>query len=315
MEVPGRQRDHARVHGWWIRHHVAAPQFVRIPTTEITITCARLSKLAPGTPAIEDARMFDWNYWLEIFTTRASQLTMRRPGRDDWISDEECSLIAGSIATFQLGEQSEGRTLLRFSEKFAARHGVPALPAVTALFIKEEQSHAAQLKEFMLANGIPLKKKSWTDSIFRVLRKLAGFEAAVTVLVTAEMIGFVYYRALARATESRCLKAICRAMCADESVHLRYETQLLMTLRGGRGPLMRRIVERAHRVLLTASALIVYFDHRRVLKHVGYDPQTFVRDCRAVYRMVMHNRMYRPRARDTASGPASRECGLAANDM
>jgi hypothetical protein len=249
--------------------------------------------------------MFDWNYWLEIFTTRAAQLTMRHPERDDWLSDEECRRISGSIATFQLGEQSEGRTLLRFSEKFAARRGIPALPPVTALFIKEEQHHAAQLKVFMLANGIPLKQKSWTDSIFRVLRKLAGFEAAVTVLVTAEMIGFVYYRALARATDSRCLKAICRSMCADESVHLRYETQLLVTLRGKRGPVLRRLVERAHRVLLTCSALIVYFDHRGVLKHVGYNPTSFVRDCRAVYRMVMHNRTYRPRARDTAGNPAA----------
>lgn len=249
--------------------------------------------------------MFDWNYWLEIFTARAPQLTIRQPGRDDWLSDEECARIAGSIATFQLGEQSEGRALLRFAEKFALRHGIAALPAVTALFIKEEQHHAAQLREFMLANGIRLKQRSWTDSIFRVLRKLAGFEAAVTVLVTAEMIGFVYYRALARATESRCLKAICRGMCADESLHLRYETQLLTTLRGERGPLLRRLVDRGHRALLTVSALIVYLDHRRVLKHVGYHPRSFVRDCRAVYRMVMHNRLYRPRTRDVAGSAAS----------
>ena len=113
--------------------------------------------------------MFDWNYWLEIFTTRAAQLIIRRPERDDWLGDEECRRIGGSRATFQLGEQSEGRTLLRFSEKFATQRDIPALPAVTALFIREEQHHAAQLKEFMLANGIPLKKKSWTDSIFRVL--------------------------------------------------------------------------------------------------------------------------------------------------
>ena len=137
-----------------------------------------------------------------------------------------------------------------------------------------------------------------------MLRKLAGFEAAVTVLVTAEMIGFVYYRALARATDSRCLKAISRGMCADESVHLRYETQLLMTLRGERNPLLRRLVEVAHRLLLTCSALIVYYDHRHVLKHVGYKPRGFVRDCRAVYRMVMHSRAYRPRARDTAGDAA-----------
>jgi hypothetical protein len=249
--------------------------------------------------------MFDWNYWLEIFEARVPQLVIQRQQPADWLSDEDCKRIAGSIATFQLGEQSEGRTLLRFAEDFALEKNLPALPRVTALFIKEEQHHAAQLKEFMIANGIPLKKKSWTDSIFRVLRKLAGFEAAVTVLVTAEMIGFVYYRALARATSSACLKTICRTMCADESLHLRYETQLLMTLRGERGPLLRRAVEFARRTLLVVSARIVFWDHRRVLKHVGYDARTFRRDCQAIYRMVMRNGMYRPRARDSQGTIAS----------
>jgi hypothetical protein len=249
--------------------------------------------------------MFDWNYWLEIFTARASRLVVHRPERDDWLSDAEHRRIAASIATFQLGEQSEGRTLLKFSAEFAAARDLPALPAVTALFIKEEQHHAAQLKAYMLANGIPLKQRSWTDSIFRVLRKLAGFEAAVTVLVTAEMIGFVYYRALARATESRCLKTICRSMCADESLHLRYETQLLMTIRVQHGPLRRRFVAWLHRCLLTVSACVVFHDHRRVLRHAGYDLATFVRDCRATYRMVMRTGVYRPRLRDSAGKPAS----------
>jgi len=244
--------------------------------------------------------MFDWNYWLEIFQARAPALVIHRAPQSDRLSNAERSRIAGSIATFQLGEQSEGRTLLKFAERFSARRNLPALPQVTALFIKEEQHHAAQLKEFMLANGIPLKQRSWTDSIFRVLRKLAGFEAAVTVLVTAEMIGYVYYRALARATNSRCLKTICRTMCTDESLHLRYETQLLMTLRGRRNPLFRRVVEFMHRTLLVVSAHIVFHDHKRVLAHVGYDAKSFRRDCRAIYRMVMHGGTRLPKARDAA---------------
>jgi hypothetical protein len=152
----------------------------------------------------------------------------------------------------------------------------------------------------MLANGIPLKQVNWTDSIFRRIRKLAGYEAAVTVLVTAEMIGFVYYRALARATASRGLKSICRQMCADESVHLRYETQLLMTLRGERGTMARGLVDGAHRLLLSVAAFVVFHDHRRVLRHVGYDARSFHADCRAIHRMVMRHGAYRPRQRDTS---------------
>ena len=77
----------------------------------------------------------------------------------------------------------------------------------------------------------PSRHRNWTDSIFRRIRKLAGYEAAVTILVTAEMIGFVYYRALARATDSPSLKihlpgdvrrrsrapALRRRNCVDDS--------------------------------------------------------------------------------------------------
>ena len=149
--------------------------------------------------------MFDWNYWLELFEARARNLVIRRPPPEDRLSNAERVRIGNSLGTFQLGEQSEGRTLQSFAERFAARRGIAELPAVTALFIKEEQHHAAQLAEFMRANAIPLKRRNWTDSVFRRIRKLAGYEAAVTILVTAEMIGFVYYRALARATDwARC---------------------------------------------------------------------------------------------------------------
>ena len=118
--------------------------------------------------------MFDWSYWRDLFEQRAHGLVIHKPAPDDQLTVAERELIADSIATFQLGEQSEGRTLQAFAEIFAARRGIPALPAVTALFIREEQHHAAQLAEFMRTNGIPLKRRNWTDSIFRRIRKLAG---------------------------------------------------------------------------------------------------------------------------------------------
>jgi len=73
-----------------------------------------------------------------------------------------------------------------------------------------------------------------------------------------------------------------------------------MTLRGDRGPVTRRLVDAAHRLLLSASSLVVFMDHRRVLRHVGYDIRTFHADCRAIHRMVMRYGTYRPRERDAA---------------
>ena len=231
--------------------------------------------------------MFDWNYWLAEFEARVPRLVVAPVPPGSALTNQERARIRDSIATFQLGEQSEGRTLLRFASEFGARRGCPEIARVTALFIREEQHHAAQLRAFMLAHGLPLKERNWTDSIFRRIRRLAGFEAAVTILVTAEMIGFVYYRALARATDNPYLKTICRQMCADEAIHLRYEAQLLRTLRGPRPPWLRALVERAHRTFLGVTARIVFREHRRVLEFAGHDARSFRRDCQSLYRTVL----------------------------
>jgi hypothetical protein len=231
--------------------------------------------------------MFDWNYWLTEFEARAPRLVVARVPRDSLLTAEERRRIADSIGTFQLGEQSEGRTLLRFAREFGARHSCPALGRVTELFIREEQHHAAQLREFMLAHGVALKRRNWTDSIFRQIRRLAGFETAVTILVTAEMIGFVYYRALGRGTRNAYLRTICRQMCADEAIHLRYEAQLLRTLRGARPRWLRVLVEQAHRTFVAVTARLVFREHRAVLEFAGHDVRSFVSDCRSLYRTVL----------------------------
>ena len=231
--------------------------------------------------------MFDWNYWLGEFEARVSRLVVASVPRNSVLTREERIRIADSIGTFQLGEQSEGRTLLRFAREFGARHACPELGRVTELFIREEQHHAAQLREFMIAHGIALKQRNWTDSIFRQIRRLAGFETAVTILVTAEMVGFVYYRALGRATQNNYLRTICRQMCADEAIHLRYEAQLLRTLRGARPSWLRAVVGLAHRTLLAIAARVVFREHRAVLEFAGHDTRSFVKDCRSLYRTVL----------------------------
>jgi hypothetical protein len=249
--------------------------------------------------------MFDWGYWLNEFEGRVPRLVVARVPRNSVLTSDERARIADSIGAFQLGEQSEGRTLLRFAREFGARHACPELGRVTELFIREEQHHAAQLREFMLAHGIVLKERNWTDSIFRRIRRLAGFETAVTILVTAEMVGFVYYRALARATQNSYLRTICRQMCADEAIHLRYEAQLLRTLRGQRPRWRRAGVELAHRTLLAIAARVVFREHRSVLEFAGYDLRGFRRDCTALYRTVLAVPRVRNRcARGSAQGSA-----------
>ena len=78
--------------------------------------------------------------------------------------------IAGSIATFQLGEQSSGANLLRAAYRFAQEQDAPEVARITELLIREEQQHAALLRSFMSTHGISTKQHDWTDRIFRRLK-------------------------------------------------------------------------------------------------------------------------------------------------
>ena len=199
----------------------------------------------------------------------------------------ERHLIAPSIATFQLGEQSAGSNLLRAAYHFAQQHSAPQVARITELLIREEQQHAALLKGFMAAHGIPTRQHHWTDRIFRRIRKLAELELALGVLLTAELIGNVYYRALENATDCQRLRLLCRMMVADELAHIGFESDLLLSMRGQKAAPVRAGLDLAHRSFLAGTALVVWATHRAVLKKAGYGLLSFVRACDAQYRFYL----------------------------
>ncbi len=164
--------------------------------------------------------------WLACFERRASNPPELPNLRDlPLLSPPERDRIGRSLAIFQLGEQSGGHTLLALARRQATRDRSPALVRITELFVREEQRHAATLLEFMQANGIPRLERASTDGIFRILRRLAGFELAISVLVTAELIGLQFYRALLNSTGSKRLRAICSLFMQDEALHVAYESE------------------------------------------------------------------------------------------
>ena len=221
--------------------------------------------------------------WLNHFEYHAEHPRSIPGGLDDLLSADERALIASSIATFQLGEQSEGSTLACAAQRFACAHRIPSLVRIMELFIREEQRHAALLRSFMDDHHIPLKSRDWTDQLFRRARRLAGLELYLCVLITAELIGNVYYRALAAATGCQRLQVLCRALVADELVHVAFESQLLLALRAARPPGSQFTVRLIHRGFLAGTAWVVWWTHRSLLRHSGYDARTFVRLCLAQY--------------------------------
>jgi hypothetical protein len=221
--------------------------------------------------------------WLEYFQWNAEE-----PDTFPWQSREtlgegEAARIGKSLAAFQLGENSQGSALLRFAKEYGEGMGFALLPMITELFVKEERNHSALLGRFMDKHGIPRRDSDWTDSIFRRLRKPFGFEASISVLITAEIIALVYYRALREATSSRLLRAVCNKILEDEKAHVEYESALIRFARENRGPWRSRLWRQAHKVLFAGTVLVVYREHRRVLEDGGYPFIVFFDACWAEF--------------------------------
>jgi len=225
----------------------------------------------------------DLRVWLDHFEYHANHRSALPAGSTDGLTAYERRLIADSIATFQLGEQSEGRSLLRAAQEYEKAHSSAPLAQIVSLLIAEEQHHAALLGEFMNQHGIPRKRSQWTDHVFRFVRKLAGFELYLYVLMTAELIGKVYYRALEAATGCRQLQGLCHVIVADELAHVGFESDLLRSVHARQAPFSRALRSVAHRAFFTGASVVVWIGHGRVLRAAGYDMRTFLRACAAQY--------------------------------
>jgi hypothetical protein len=219
----------------------------------------------------------DFEIWLNHFEHHARHPRCVPHGLSDILTYDERRLIASSIATFQLGEQSEGRTLLRAAQRVAFGRGIPALVRIVELLIREEQRHAALLRTFMEDHHIALKRADWTDRVFRLVRRLAGLELYIYVLISAELIGIVYYRALEAATDCQRLRVLCRSLVSDELAHVGFESQLLLTLQAGRAAPVRSLMRLAHRAFFASTACVVWLTHRSVLCQGGYGARNFLR--------------------------------------
>ncbi|MBL7723022.1 MAG: ferritin-like domain-containing protein [Chitinophagaceae bacterium] len=174
--------------------------------------------------------------------------------------------ISQSIRQFQRGEHSEGKHFLQF----ALRMQDAGYMNTVKLFIKEEQDHAAILGKFMETEGIPKLGRDWLDTIFRRLRKLTGLEGSVTVLLTAEIIAMVYYKALFNATRSAILKQICLQVLKDEEMHLRFQSYTLECLYKHKREFASIFSRTVHHVLMAGTIFMVWIWHYRVLRQGGY---------------------------------------------
>lgn len=199
------------------------------------------------------------------------------------LTERERRIITPSIQQFQLGEGSRGQRLLERGQRFGRTVSDPLFAGALELFIREEQQHSRYLASFMESQRIPRLPRHWVDSIFRVLRGLAGLELSLTVLVTAEIIAVPYYRALRAATGSPILKTICTRILDDEANHLKYQASMLARVAASRPAGVRRALPQLHRLFLFGTSLVVWQDHKPVFEAGDYDFQRFQRETLAQF--------------------------------
>jgi hypothetical protein len=240
--------------------------------------------------------------WCAYFRGNAQNLlTLPWKRGAEW-SDEEKAALAASLQDFQLGESSEGRHLLARAQNYADDANDPDYAHAMQLFIREEQRHARALGEFLMLAEVPLLERTRLDSIFRWLRHRAGLALTITVLLTAEMIGTVYYQAVRRASRSKLLQRICDQLLRDEVQHTLFHAERLAIIRRGRSRFRNAWSRLWHRVLFGGSCVAVWIKHRRALRAGGLGFFSFWKACRAQMRKMrrmMNPQNYRFPARST----------------
>jgi len=203
----------------------------------------------------------DLKFWQTYFRKNRNHFSDIHWAVPDFLTETERRLITPSIQQFQKGENSEGRHFYDFSKSFPD----PLYLHCVELFIKEEQTHAKVLGQFMEKHQIPKLCRHWVDDCFRWLRKLSGLENTVAVLVTAEIIAKVYYQALRNCTSSLLLKKICAQILKDEDQHIIFQCSALAHFYPRKNLAGKFFTRTSHLTLMMGAVLIVWMYHRKVL--------------------------------------------------
>jgi hypothetical protein len=227
--------------------------------------------------------LIDLKVWRDHFEYHAGRHCVL-PGRSRHaLSSAHKRLIGRSIAAFQRREQTKGDWLIRAARRYQREHDIAPLARIVSLLVAEERHHAALLGGFMDQHGIPERPVKWLDRLEYRVRRAAGFELHVGALIASELIGKVYYRALEAATGCRQLQILCRMLVADELAHVGFESDLWRAMNERRSPAARTVANSFLRIHFTMAALLIWKQHRHVLKSAGYDMRSFMRACSAQF--------------------------------
>ncbi len=226
----------------------------------------------PAQQVAESRRSRVWCDYYRMNRTRLISIPWQR-GVD--LTVEERTVLIPSIQEFQLGESSDGANPKRLARLYAEATGDTHYQEAMNRFISEEHRHSRYLGRFLDLAGAPRLQSSWTDSIFRRLRRALGLELMLVTLLTAELISKVYYRALYSASSSELLRRICAQLLRDERKHVEFHVERLLMIRRCRSGWRRALTIAGQRVLFAGACLAVWRRHGAAIRMGGYGFRRF----------------------------------------
>jgi hypothetical protein len=176
--------------------------------------------------------------WLNYFNLNKTAARNIPLGLGADLPADEAPIVVWSLQEFQIGESSDGAHL-RAAAAWAARHDDEELAGAMALFIAEEQRHAAELTRFLTLNGHGVR---------------AG-------------------------TRSALLRAICDTFLRDEALHLIFHFEQIARMRRHRSHVGLWITWTVSRLLMGGACAVVWARHRRVLQRGRLTFGSFVAGC------------------------------------
>ena len=190
-----------------------------------------------------------------------------------------CGPLVQSLGRFQLGESAGGKI-----HDEMPTHPDQALADGTRravqLYIEEEWRHARELSLVITALGGELQTEHWTNGAFTACRRILGLRTKMMTLAIAEVVGIVYYRALANGVGSPALAVSLRRIADEESRHLDFQAAFfqhaIALLPAWQRTPYRRLLQAMMLAIFAAALLVLLLDHGRVLRLAKADARGVV---------------------------------------
>ena len=221
-----------------------------------------------------------WFEWKSLFMSRSRRAMP--PLMAPKLTSIQRFQLARSLGVFHVGESGEGRIaadILRFDSKFINR----AYQESIGLFVAEEARHGRILRQMVLSLNGRVPAKAWSESLFKMLRRMMGIRFKILVLMAAEVAGITFYSLISSKLEPGPFQVALTQICGDETDHLDFHADFFCSQ-----------IHKRHQELLfqvswaavwLASIMVVAADHRKTLEAFRIS-QAELWSCAAAYAAI-----------------------------